>query len=409
MADLKMLITDTPQGPYPYAGMPWYSTTFGRDGLITALQMLWIDPRVARGVLRRLAPNQATHDRPAGRRRAGQDPARDRATAKWPSLREVPFGRVLRQRRCHAALRVAGRPLFRAHRRIETRSRLWPNIEAALALDRRRSAIAMATGLSNTPRETRAGARQPGLEGLLRRDLPCRRPACRRADRAVRGAGLCLRRQGTAARCACARQARPGCKLQAEERCAPTFRGGILVRGLGTYALALDGASSRAGCALPMPGMPVHRHRCARPRRAWSRRPDAVAIFLRLGHPYDGARRSALQSDVLPQRLDLAARQCADRAGVRALRPQAAVEQCSTVCSMPRSQMDLRRLPELFCGFRRPQRGPTLYPVACAPQAWASAAPFALLEAAFCSMLDASVRDPSANPSPAAFLYEVAL
>lgn len=47
------------------------------------------------------------------------------------------------------------------------------------------------------------------------------------------------------------------------------------------------------------------------------------------------------------------------------------------------SFMDLRRLPELFfCGFRRvPGSGPTLYPVACSPQAWASAAPFALLQA----------------------------
>ena len=44
--------------------------------------------------------------------------------------------------------------------------------------------------------------------------------------------------------------------------------------------------------------------------------------------------------------------------------------------------MDLRRLPELFCGFQRERRrGPTLYPVACAPQAWASAAPFTLIQA----------------------------
>jgi glycogen debranching enzyme len=44
--------------------------------------------------------------------------------------------------------------------------------------------------------------------------------------------------------------------------------------------------------------------------------------------------------------------------------------------------VELCRMPELFCGFhRRPGQGATLYPVACAPQAWAAAAVFLLLEA----------------------------
>jgi glycogen debranching enzyme len=53
--------------------------------------------------------------------------------------------------------------------------------------------------------------------------------------------------------------------------------------------------------------------------------------------------------------------------------------------------MDQLRLPELFCGFgRRPASGPTLYPVACAPQAWASGTPLALLEASLGITIDAA-------------------
>ena len=55
--------------------------------------------------------------------------------------------------------------------------------------------------------------------------------------------------------------------------------------------------------------------------------------------------------------------------------------------------MDLRRLPELFCGFERlPGQAPTLYPVACAPQAWASGAAFMLLQACLGMQFDAAQR-----------------
>jgi glycogen debranching enzyme len=75
------------------------------------------------------------------------------------------------------------------------------------------------------------------------------------------------------------------------------------------------------------------------------------------------------------------------------------------------SYMDLRRLPELFCGFQRERRrGPTLYPVACAPQAWASATPFTLLEAALGLEFDeqrCEIR--LRNPRLPVFLNEVVL
>jgi glycogen debranching enzyme len=54
--------------------------------------------------------------------------------------------------------------------------------------------------------------------------------------------------------------------------------------------------------------------------------------------------------------------------------------------------VESNRLPELFCGFhkRADSSGPTLYPVACSPQAWAAGSVYMLLRAA----LGISIRAP---------------
>lgn len=383
-SDVHMLATDGDAGPYSYAGVPWFSAPFGRDGIITAREMLTVEPRLARGVLGFLADRQATDRDPENDAEPGKI-LHEARLGEMAALGEVPFGRYYGS--------IDSTPLFlmlawdylrRTNDRDFIRS-IWENIEAAAEWleqwgDRDED------GFVEYERGAASGLRNQGWKDS--------EDAVSHADGALAEGPIALCEVQAYAYAAFRATAQIGAALGWEDKVFQYDRSAEQIRDrfarvfwrpeLGTFAMALDGAkrpcdvrASNAGHTL-WAGIATPGHAASVIRTLF-----AHSSFNGWGiRTLDNgeARYNPMSyhnGSVWPHDNALIA------LGLSRYGYKHEVVRLMTGLFDASIFMPMHRLPELLCGFdRRENEGPTLYPVACMPQAWASGAVFALLEAA---------------------------
>ncbi len=355
-ADVQMMTIGNREKSYPYAGVPWFSTVFGRDGIITALEMLWVEPSYTRGVLQFLAATQAEEGDEEREAQPGKI-LHELRHGEMANLKEIPFARYYGTVDATPLFIVLAGEYYRRTGDKKLIEQISPNIQTALRwIDE----------YGDTDGDGFVEYSAHGNRGLIQQGWKDSNDSVFHADGSLAEPPIAL------------------CEVQGYVYAAK-IAAAHLSRALGDDAGSAELEKEAAALQEQFEaafwcedlGIFAGRERAHRTAHTLLD-PDFFSGWGIRTLASGEARYNPLSyhnGSVWPHDNALIARGLA-RYGLKNLAGKVLLALMDVS-----SNMELHRLPELFCGLeRRTGEGPTLYPVACSPQAWAAAAPFLLVQ-----------------------------
>lgn len=382
-SDLLSLLAQTQYGKYPYAGVPWYNTIFGRDGIITAMEVLSIAPFIAKDVLQVLANKQATELIPEKDAEPGKI-LHEARTGEMAKTGEIPFKEYYGTIDATPLFLMLAGMYFRQTADIETIKAIWPNIKAAINWINDYGDLD-GDGFVEYKHKAENGLTNQGWKDSYDSIMYANGELCEPpiALCEVQGYTYAAKRHiAVLARILNEDEFAQQLTDQADTL-KKKFNEQFWSDELGCFVLALDGNKNQCKVLASNAG------HCLFTGIADADKAKKVAAALTGSNMFSGWGIRTLGAGEVrynPMSYHNGSIWPHDNAiiayGLSLYGFQKEALQIMQALFDASLYVDLQRLPELYCGFdRRSGEGPTAYPVACSPQAWSVSAVFMLLQA----------------------------
>jgi glycogen debranching enzyme len=390
-ADLISLITQTPYGLYPYAGVPWYNTAFGRDGIITAMEVLWMAPQVAKNALNFLAHMQAKEMIPSKDAEPGKI-LHEARSGEMANTAEIPFKEYYGTIDATPLFVMLAGMYYQHTSDINTIKKLWPNIKAALNWIDNYGDLD-GDGFVEYKHKAENGLTNQGWKDSHDSVMYKNGDLCEPPIALCEEQGYVYAAKNYASLLAQVLEEKDFAqqlKVQATQL-KQKFNEVFWDEDTCCYALALDGNKKPCNVVSSNPG------HCLFCGIVDEDKASKLAATLTSSEMFsgwgirtlsEGEKRynpmSYHNGSIWPHDNALIA------AGLAKYGFQKEAAKILSALFDASLFIELQRLPELYCGFsRRIGEGPTSYPVACSPQAWSVGAVFMLLQACLQIEIDA--------------------